>query len=49
MGPNLCEHAAKIERAALNLVKRKNPNHIGYVQEQSTLLESLYRADYRMT
>lgn len=49
MGPNLCEHAAKIERAALNLVKRKNPNHIGYIQEQSTLLESLYRADYRMT
>jgi hypothetical protein len=49
MGPNLREHATKIERAALNLVKRKNTNHAGYVQEQSTLLESLYRADYRMT
>lgn len=49
MKPNAMEHAAYIENAARNMVARKNPNHRGYVQAQTTLLNSLERARYRMT
>lgn len=49
MGANLAEHAGKIERATWKLVERTNPKHPGYIQAQTTLLDSLSRANYRMT